>query len=98
MTALWVHEAAGRFWADAGGATEALPRDLGDAITWALPVAVIELPGLRIRAVDAWLADHTMEVRISMPDRALRACVLAHEGNGLLFVDSEDEADERRFS
>ena len=98
MTALWAHEAAERFWADAGGAPEGLPRDLRDAITWALPIAVIELPGLRIRAVDAWLTAHAIEGGLSLPDRALRACVLVHEGNGLLFVDGEDGEDERRFS
>src|SRR5688572_14888218 len=33
-----------------------------------------------------------------MSDRALRACVLVHDGSGLLFVDSEDPEDEQRFS
>ena len=98
MTALWVHETAGRFWSDAGGAPRRFPRDLGPAIDWALPIAVVELPGLRVAAVDDWLAARDMEVRLRIPDRPLRACVLVHEGNGLLFVDGDDAADERRFS
>ena len=98
MTALWVHETADHFWTGAGGAPDGFPRDLRPAITWALPVAVIELPGLRIAAVDAWLVAHAVEARISVPDRPLRACVLVHQGNGLLFVDGADAEDERRFS
>lgn len=98
MTPLWVHEAAERFWFDAGGAPRELPRDLRRAVAWALPIAVVELPDLRIAAVDAWLAMRDMGARLSIPDRALRACVLVHEGNGLLFVDREDAEDERRFS
>lgn len=98
MTALWIHEAAERFWIEAGGAPNELPRDIGSAVSWALPVAVISLSGLRIAAVDAWLAEHDVGARLSVPDRPLRACVLVHEGNGLLFVDHEDDEDERRFS
>jgi hypothetical protein len=33
-----------------------------------------------------------------VPERLLRACILVHEGNGLLFVDATDATDERRFS
>lgn len=98
MTALWIHEAADRFWADAGGEPTALPRDLDEPIVWALPIAVIPLPGLCVAAVDAWLAERRIETRIDVRDRALRACVLVHEGNGLLFVDAEDGEYERRFS
>lgn len=98
MTALWVHEAAAGFWSDAGAVPDGWPRDLREAVAWALPVAVIPMPGLRIAVVDAWLAARELEVRIAMPDRALRACVLVHEGNGLLFVDGGDPGDERRFS
>ncbi len=98
MTALWVHEAAERFWSEAGGPPDAFPRDLRDAIGWALPIALVELPGLGVAAVDAWLAAREIGVPIGLPDRALRACVLVHNGNGLLFVDGDDGEDERRFS
>jgi hypothetical protein len=48
--------------------------------------------------VNGWLAARRVELRLTEPDRPLRACILVHEGNGLLFVDAADDADERRFS
>ncbi len=98
MTALWVHETAAWFWGQAGGAPDAFPRDLEEAASWALPLGVVALPGLRIAAVDRWLAARESGPRLQLPDRALRACVLVHEGNGLLFFDGADEPAERRFS
>src|SRR5689334_14174570 len=98
MTALWVHEVADRFWADAGGSPVAFPRDLNDAVCWALPVRVEELPALSIALVDAWLAQRDSSLRLSIPDRPLRACVIVADDTGVLFVDADDPDDERRFS
>ena len=98
MSALWVHEIADRFWADAGGPPPGFPRDLLAVVCWALPVAPIELRDLSIARVNAWLTEHDSELRLTIPDRRLRACVLVHEGNGVLFVDGADAVDERRFS
>jgi hypothetical protein len=97
MTALWVHELADRFWADAGGAPNRFPREPSEAITWALPIHVESLPRLSIAAVNAWLAARAVDLRLSLPDRPLRACVLVH-GDGLLFVDGADDEAEQRFS
>jgi len=98
MSALWVHEVAERFWGDAGGAPSGFPRDLMDALSWALPVAPFELPGLSVDRANAWLAEHQFGLRLEIADRPLRACILVHEGNGVLFVDASDPEDERRFS
>jgi hypothetical protein len=105
MTPLWVHEIADHFWADAGGppldplrATQAFPRELSDAITWSLPIHVESLSSLSIAAVDAWLAARAVDLRLNLPDRPLRACVLVHDGDGLLFVDAADDPAEQRFS
>lgn len=98
MSALWVHEVAERFWADAGGAPSGFPRDLLNALSWALPVAPFELPGLSVDRANAWLAEHRFGLRLEIPDRPLRACILVHEGSGVLFVDASDADDERRFS
>jgi hypothetical protein len=98
VTALWIHEVAERFWADAGGAPDGLPRDLRDAASWALPVAPVELPNLSIAVVDAWLAERDIEARLEIPNRPLRACTVVYEGNGILFLDATDDDDEQRFS
>lgn len=98
MSALWVHEVAERFWTDAGGAPDGFPRDLLDGLCWAVPVTPEALPSLTVAAVNAWLAEQGFELRLAIPNRRLRACILVEEGNGLLFVDADDPDDERRFS
>lgn len=98
MTALWVHEAAERFWADAGGPPPDYPCDLREPISWALPLDVIELPGLSVARIDEWLAARGNTLRLGAPDRPLHGCVLARNDVGILFVDAADHPDERRFS
>lgn len=98
MTALWIHEIADRFWADVGDAPPAYPRDLVTVVFWALPVRPVALPDLSIARMNAWLADRDSSLRLMIPDRRLRACILVQEGSGVLFVDATDADDERRFS
>ena len=98
MSALWIHEIAERFRADAGGAPDGFPRDLLDVLGWAVPVTPEELPNLSITSVNAWLAERGSGLRLTIPNRRLRACILVEEGTGILFVDADDEDDERRFS
>jgi hypothetical protein len=98
MTALWIYEVAERFWEDSGRPPPGFPRDLREAVTWALAVGLEALPDLSIRTVDTWLARRDSQLRLRVPDRPLRACMVVHEGNGILFVDAADSADEQRFS
>lgn len=95
--ALWVIEAAARFWEDAGE-EEPFPRALHRPIAMALPLAVVLLPRLRVAAIDAWLREQGVPCGIAAADRPLRACLVARSGQGLLFVDGTDREDERRFS
>lgn len=97
MTApFWVTELASRFWARAGN--EGFPRELRRPIARALPVAVISLPGLRVSAIDDWLASRGIACDIRVGDRFLRACLVARRGHGVIFLDGGDAADEQRFS
>ncbi len=98
MTALWVHETADRFWADVGDASRTYPRDLLEVMHWALTVRPVELHDLSIARMNAWLADRDSGLRLTIPDRPLRACILVQDGNGVLFVDATDADDEWRFS
>jgi Zn-dependent peptidase ImmA (M78 family) len=98
VTALWAQEVAGRFWRDAGGPPPHFPRDLRTAVAWALPLAVIDLPRLRVGAIDDWLTRRRLNWRVAGPDRAVRACLIARDGGGLIFLDGADPEDDRRYS
>jgi hypothetical protein len=97
VTSLRVIELARRFWTLAGG-EPTFPRDLRAALTWALPVTVVELGGLRLSLVVAWLAAHGLRGPLAGPDRPLRAAVVARAEQGLIFLDGDDPVDERQFS
>lgn len=94
---LWVIETAERFWEDAGE-QETYPRALRGPIARALPLAVISLPRLRVSCIDAWLERMGISCAMGTRDRALRACLVARFGQGLLFLDGADPEDEIRFS
>ncbi len=104
---LWVGELAERFWADAGGAPP-FPRDPEPAVSFACPLSVVELDGLGVEAVEAWLARRMSRLRgpgrvqsgcrLGVAERSLHACLVAQAGVGWIFVDRADPPAERRFS
>ena len=94
---LWVSETAETFWSDAGR-LEPFPRDLRVPIANALPLTVLLLPRLRVRAVDDWLRRQGIRGTPPVADRAVRACLVARSGQGFIFVEGADPADEQRFS
>jgi hypothetical protein len=94
---VWCADLADRFWRLAGDPPP-FPRDLRDVIAGAVPLAVIDLPGLRVRAVGEWFARRDIAVPLAEPDRPLRACLVAWLGHGFAFVDPADDPAERRFS
>jgi hypothetical protein len=94
---VWCADLAARFWAAAGDPPP-FPRDLGPAVAGALPLAVIELSELRVAAVSAWFADRGIPIPLTEPDRPLRACLVAWRGHGFAFIETRDDAAERRFS
>lgn len=98
MTALWIHEIVEQFWRDATGAPPGFPRDLREAVGWALPVTPVELPDLSIARINGWLAERNFQLHLTIPNRALRAGIIVYEANGVLFIDQRDADDEQRFS
>jgi hypothetical protein len=94
---LWVYETAAAFWADAGE-QEQFSRNLRKAIASALPLTVVLLPKLRVTRVGAWLRNQDILCDLKVHDRALRACLVARYGQGIVFVDGADPDDEQRFS
>jgi hypothetical protein len=98
VSALWVEEAAEQFWAAVGEEPAGFPRDLRRAIALALPLAVVELPRLRVAAIEEWLAQRRRPLSLATRDRRVRACLLVYQGTGVVFLDGTDPADEQRFS
>lgn len=96
-TPLWVTETADTFW-EMAGEPEAFPRDLRVPIANALPLTVVLLPKLRVSSVDDWLEQWSIPCNVSIQDRALRACLVARYGHGIVFLDGADPEDEQRFS
>ncbi len=96
-TPFWVGETAAAFWERAGG-EEPPPRNLRGPIAYALPLAVVLLPRLRVAGVDDWLRRQSVACDVAMRDRPLRACLVARYGQGFVFVDGTDPDDEQRFS
>ncbi|HEY7065730.1 MAG TPA: ImmA/IrrE family metallo-endopeptidase [Chloroflexota bacterium] len=96
-TPFWVSEAAAEFWERAGSA-EPFPRNLRTPIAYALPLSIVLLPRLRVAGLDAWLRRLSVPCGIAVGDRPLRACLVARYGQGFIFVDGTDPADEQRFS
>ena len=88
---------AEEFWKEAGGPAP-FPRDLEDAVMWALPLAVLKVPRLWVHDVRALLRERRIPSCLPAPDRPLRGCLVAHQGKGCVLMDGTDPPDERRFT
>ncbi|MBX6771846.1 MAG: ImmA/IrrE family metallo-endopeptidase [Chloroflexi bacterium] len=94
---LWVGEAAREFWEAAGG-PEPFPRDLRAPLARALPVALVPLPRPRTQDVEGWLRRREVAFSFEAGDCPLRACLVAYNGRGIIFLDGADPPAEQRFS
>lgn len=94
----WIDTLAEDFWAAAGGPPSPGPRELEPAILYGTPLAIVNLPRLRPRAVDTWLARHGVAPVLDDAGDRLHACLVAAAGYGFIFLDGGDPADQRRFS
>jgi hypothetical protein len=88
---------ADHFWARAGR-SEPFPRDLESPVSWAMPLAIIKLPRLTLERTRVWLTSHGIRKPAGTKDRALRACLVARTGRGVVLLEGSDPADERRMS
>ena len=97
-TPLWVAELAAEFWADAGG-PEAFPRSLrGPIARSSLDLTLEELGDLTTAKVERYLAVIGCPRRCGEIDRPLRACLVADNGGGFVFLDARDDAGQRAVS
>ena len=90
-------EAVNRFWQQCGE-TEPFPRNLERSISLALPVTLVKLPHLKLHGIESWFERRGTSFRFNCRSRAVRGCLIAFGGQGLIFVDGADPDDERRFT
>src|SRR3982751_3882961 len=90
-------EVVNRFWQQSGE-IEPFPRNLEQVISLALPAKLIKLPHLKLQAIESWLERRGTSFRFNCRSRAVRGCLVAYGGQGLIFIDETDPDDERRFT
>ena len=90
-------EAVERFW-QLCGETELFPRNLERSVALALPLSVIKLPRLKLNHIENWLARHCVGFSFGCKTRAVRGCLVAFKGDGLIFLDGTDSKDEQRMT
>lgn len=99
MTApVWVHALAATFWRLAGGDGGRFPRDLRGAVARAFPLTPVHLPDLQVSDVEDWLLAQGVRCRLAVLDRPLHACLVAHGGSAIVFLDRADDDAQQRFS
>jgi hypothetical protein len=95
---VWVHALAATFWQLAGGDDGCFPRDLRAAIARAFPLTPVHLAALQVSDVEGWLRAQGVPCTLGVLDRPLRACLVAHGGSGIVFLDGDDAGAQQRFS
>jgi hypothetical protein len=95
---VWVHALAATFWRLAGGDDGRFPRDLRGAVARAFPLTPVHLPDLQVSDVEDWLWAQGVRCRLAVLDRPLHACLVAHGGSAIVFLDRTDNDAQRRFS
>jgi Zn-dependent peptidase ImmA (M78 family) len=88
---------AREFWAGSG-LQDSFPRNIEQAVAIKLPVAIVKLPQLNIRAVGRWLKQRRISTLLPFDQRDLFGCLIAHRGYGIIFVCGSDEPEEQRLT
>ena len=92
-------EVAAAFWSKAGGRKRfGSPPDLEAAIAYSLPAAIVSVPALDTDAVRKLLERIGGDLWRDGSPRALRGCLVADAGVGLIMVNADDDAEERRVT
>lgn len=93
---------ARHFW-NTVGADNVFPRDIGGAVSLALPIDIIYLPELNLKQIGTWLSQRKIPIeKISMGfdvnDRFIHGFILAWRGTGSIFINAMDSEEERRYT
>lgn len=95
MSQVWLEDAISRSGLPAA---REFPRDLLKDVSWGLSLAVTPLSVLSTQRVRDWLAQRGIHHPVSEQDRALHGCLVARWGHGFVFLDADDDENERRFT
>ena len=99
MTApVWVHGLAATFWRLAGEDDGRFPREMRAAVARAFPLSPVHLPSLNVAGAGDVAAGQGIRCTLDAVDRPLHACLVAHAGSGIVFLDLEDDDAQQRFS
>lgn len=99
MTApVWVHALAATFWNLAGEDDGHFPREIRAAVARAFPLTPVHLADLQVSGVEAWLQAQGVPCALDALDRPLHACLVAHAGSGIVFLEGMDTHAQQRFS
>jgi hypothetical protein len=90
-------EAVELFW-ELCGRDSRFPRNIERVVALALPITIIKIPQLNLRAAENWLRQRGVPFHFGCKSRAVRGCLVAFAGRGLIFIDADDPEDEQRFT
>jgi len=88
---------AQEFWAGTG-LEDAFPRNIEQAITVKLPLALVKLPLLNARTVGRWLERRRIATLLPLDRRDLLGCLIAYRGHGIVFICGSDAPEEQRLT
>jgi hypothetical protein len=74
------------------------PRDLAAIVPLYLPLAFVSIDELSTTVVEEWLARRRIMHRHDRNGRRLLGALVARAGRGVVFIDSNDDAQEQRFT
>ena len=94
---VWAAEIANAFWSDVGE-REPFPRRLLGPIAEGASLSVVFAPRPTIASIQERIREFGIDCDLKTTDRAVRACLVAGNGQGLIFIDGADPDDEQRFS
>jgi len=94
---VYIENMAQEFWTLAGGPPD-YPCDIENAITFTLPLEVVDIPKLQVHDIQAWTYRTRTAHDILGRDRRLHGCLLADRGEGVIFYDADDPLDEQRIT
>ncbi|NTX01824.1 ImmA/IrrE family metallo-endopeptidase [Myxococcus sp. CA040A] len=95
MTGRWLEEAVATSRLPV---PQVFPRNLDAEVDGFLDVSLESLPNLTSGGVSRWLAKRGVHHRVADTERGLHGCMVAHVGNAMLLLDSQDSPEEQRFT
>lgn len=99
LTRAAIRATAETFWAAAGGRSAyGSPVRIDAAVIRSLPIAIHRIPGLSSGHVEAMLRRAGISIALHGSARALRGCLIADVGVGLILVDGDDAEAEQRLT